>query len=425
MGPHDDQWKAVTLENLGLLARGKSRHRPRNDPKLYGGSYPFVQTGDVTHASFYLSSYSQTYNDVGLAQSKLWPAGTLCITIAAHIAETAILSIDACFPDSVVGFIADPEKADTAFIKYSIDLLKYNYRTISHGTTQDNLSLEKLNSIQIRIPEVHVQRRIAGILLAYDDLIEVNQRRIAVTEEMARRLFDEWFVYFRYPGHEAVPQVETDLGMAPLGWTVLTLDQLCSRITDGSHWSPASQQTGKPMASVKDMREWGFDLSRCRYISDDDFETLVRNDCKPLAGDILIAKDGANLNKHTFLITEDREFVILSSIAILRPRECVDREFLTALLRSSGVSVRIKQSVSGAAIPRIILKDFKKLPLVVPPFEIQADWGRRFGLLPQQCRMLAEQNTRLRAARELLLPKLISGEMEVGLAEEVFAQAAE
>ena len=95
-----------------------TEHRPRNEPSLYGGPYPFIQTGEIKAADLYIREYSQTYNAKGLAQSKLWNPDTLCITIAANIAETAILKIQACFPDSVVGFIADPNKSDVRFVKY-------------------------------------------------------------------------------------------------------------------------------------------------------------------------------------------------------------------------------------------------------------------------------------------------------------------
>ena len=108
-------WTISSLSKLGTINRGKSKHRPRNDPSLFGGNYPFIQTADVKHAEFYINVYSETYNEVGLAQSKLWPKNTLCMTIAANIAETALLSFPACFPDSVVGFIEDPEKSDVRF----------------------------------------------------------------------------------------------------------------------------------------------------------------------------------------------------------------------------------------------------------------------------------------------------------------------
>src|ERR1035438_8892162 len=100
-------WQLKKLIELGELSRGRSRHRPRHAPHLYGGPYPFIQTGDVKASGGRISSYQQTYSEAGLAQSRMWPAGTLCITIAANIAETGILAFPACFPDSIVGFVAD------------------------------------------------------------------------------------------------------------------------------------------------------------------------------------------------------------------------------------------------------------------------------------------------------------------------------
>ncbi len=115
--------KPTRLDELGYVSRGRSRHRPRDDASLYGGDYPFFQTGDIKAANLYLAEYSQTYNEAGLAQSKSWDKGTLCITIAANIAETAILGIPGCFPDSIVGSIPDPDKTDVRFIKYYKKLL--------------------------------------------------------------------------------------------------------------------------------------------------------------------------------------------------------------------------------------------------------------------------------------------------------------
>jgi type I restriction enzyme, S subunit len=122
-------WEEKRLDELGFLGRCKSKHRPRNDPSLYDGEYPFIQTGDVKSASptMYIVQHGQTYNKNGLAQSKIWDQGTLLITIAANIAETAILSYPACFPDSIIGFIPNPEKVSAEYIKFSIDCLLENF----------------------------------------------------------------------------------------------------------------------------------------------------------------------------------------------------------------------------------------------------------------------------------------------------------
>lgn len=228
------EWSPAKLDELGFVGRGKSRHRPRNDAILYGGRYPFFQTGDIKAANFYLTEYTQTYSEQGLAQSKLWKPGTLCITIAANIAESAILGIEGCFPDSVVGFIPDPDKADVRFIKYYLEILKLRIQNVSHGATQDNLSLDKLLSFDFLVPPLPAQQRIAGILSAYDELIENNQRRIRILEAMARALYREWFVHFRFPGSENHPRVASALGEIPLGWDVKPVSNIIERRTAGN-----------------------------------------------------------------------------------------------------------------------------------------------------------------------------------------------
>ena len=224
-------WEYKKLNELGFIGRGKSKHRPRNDPSLYGGNYPFIQTSEVKGADLYLHSYTQTYNEKGLSQSKLWHSGTLLITIAANIAETAILKMEACFPDSIVGFVADENKSNVYFVKYSIDTLKLGMQNISRGTTQDNLSLDKLLSFKLVIPPLIIQNKIASILSAYDDLIEKNLKRMNILEEMARMIYREWFVMFRFPGYEKVKMVKSEMGMIPEGWEVKTVKDIAN-VTD-------------------------------------------------------------------------------------------------------------------------------------------------------------------------------------------------
>lgn len=198
-------WPLKSLDELGYVSRGRSRHRPRDEDFLYGGPYPFIQTSDVKHADLYITNYSQTYSEAGLAQSKLWKAGTLCITIAVNIADTAILGIDACFPDSIIGFIPEEKQADTRFIKYLFDgLLQRRFQRFTQGAAQDNLSQSKLLSLKFPIPDVTTQKRIADALAPYDSLIENNRRRIQLLEQAARLLYKEWFVRLRFPGHEHV-----------------------------------------------------------------------------------------------------------------------------------------------------------------------------------------------------------------------------
>jgi len=216
-------WEMKSLDQIGYVGRGRSRHRPRDAAHLYGGPYPFIQTGDVKHANLYVTDYRQTYSEAGLEQSRIWKAGTLCITIAANIADTAILGIDACFPDSVIGFIPESGKADVRFVKYLFDaLLQRRYKTFTQGAAQDNLSQSKLLSLKFPVPGITEQQHIADILSAYDDLIENNRRRIQLLEQAAQLLYKEWFVRLRFPGHQHVKIKDG----VPEGWEKKSLDEI-------------------------------------------------------------------------------------------------------------------------------------------------------------------------------------------------------
>lgn len=292
-------------------------------------------------------------------------------------------------------------------------LIRQSLTAQGGGTNINNLNQDILNALKVPFPPLQVQRRIAGILSAYDELIENNQRRIKILEEMARALYREWFVHFRFHGHDKVKMVPSPLGPLPQGWEVVSIDDVCELVTDGSHSSPKSVGEGLPMASSKDMHEWGLNLETCRHISRQDFDQLVRNGCKPKKNDVLITKDGANYLKHIFVVREEQELVLLSSIAILRPNEKLNPHLLKAILSAPENKTRLKNYVTGAAIPRIILSDFKQFQIVLPSEEVQRAWVKVGESITQLCWRLVEQNTNLCRTRDLLLPRLLSGQIEL------------
>ena len=150
-------WIWATLPQIGELNRGKSRHRPRNAAFLFGGRYPFVQTGDIKQANGLIGHYNQTYSEEGLKQSRLWPAGTLCITIAANIADTAILGFDACFPDSVVGFLPEKGQCNIRFIEFFLRTAKEDLERYAPATAQKNINLGTLKDLAIPFPPLAEQ----------------------------------------------------------------------------------------------------------------------------------------------------------------------------------------------------------------------------------------------------------------------------
>ncbi len=179
----DVEWK--TLPEMALdFGRGKSKHRPRNDEKLYGGDIPFIQTGDIRNASHIIMQYSQTYSELGLRQSKLWPKGALCITIAANIAETSILGFDACFPDSVIGFVADPKKTSAGYVEYLLQSIKNKLeeKGKEKSSAQSNINLATFEQLKLPFPSIAEQARIVAILDQFDTLIS------SITEGLPREI---------------------------------------------------------------------------------------------------------------------------------------------------------------------------------------------------------------------------------------------
>ena len=171
-------WAWAQFPEVGLFGRGKSKHRPRNDPILYdNGKYPFVQTGDVARSGGSIQTYGSLYNDVGLAQSAMWPAGTLCITIAANIADSGILKFDACFPDSVVGLIAHDSFENARFFHYFLRTVKSVLHEFAPSTAQKNINLGILKEVLIPLPPLDEQRRIVSKvdkLMALCDRLEAS-----------------------------------------------------------------------------------------------------------------------------------------------------------------------------------------------------------------------------------------------------------
>ena len=156
-------WSWGRFPEIGTFGRGKSKHRPRNDPALFdGGHHLMIQTGDVARSQGVIETYTSKYNDFGLSQSFKWPKGTLCITIAANIADSGILSFDACFPDSVVGFIPASMFENARYFEYFVRTAKANLLEFAPATAQKNINLEILTQVLIPLPPLAEQRRIVA-----------------------------------------------------------------------------------------------------------------------------------------------------------------------------------------------------------------------------------------------------------------------
>ena len=180
------------LSELGSLDRGRSKHRPRNDPRLLGGPYPLIQTGEVSNAGLYITGYQNTYSELGLKQSKMWKAGTLCITIAANIAQTAILTFDACFPDSVVGFIPTDE-INIIYMHYWFSFFQKILDEQAPQVAQKNINLKILSELQVAIPSIEEQSDFATFVEQVDKSKFEIQQSLEKLEILKKSLMQQYF----------------------------------------------------------------------------------------------------------------------------------------------------------------------------------------------------------------------------------------
>ena len=184
-------WEVKKLEELGTLARGISKHRPRNAPELLGGKMPLIQTGDIARAEMFIKEFTSTYSDLGVSQSKVWKAGTLCITIAATIGKCAILTFDACFPDSVVGFIPNKE-VNNIYIFFIFNRIQQHLEDFAPGVAQKNINLAILNNLNIPVSPLSLQQSFADKISAIEQMKAKNK----AAQEEAEMLFNERMAYY-------------------------------------------------------------------------------------------------------------------------------------------------------------------------------------------------------------------------------------
>ena len=386
-------WERKTLDQLGSVSRGRSKHRPRDDESLYGGIYPFIQTADVKRSNFYITEYSQTYNERGLAQSKLWRAGTLCFTIAANIADSAILGIDACFPDSIMGFIPYEGVSDVRFVKYCFDVLQQQCKQISQGATQDNLSWEKLSTIKFPAPGYKTQQKIADILSAYDNLIENNQKQIKLLEEAAQRLYKQWFIDLRYPGHETIPIVD---GL-PEGWKKEKLVDFADVVMGQSPKSEFYNQEKKGLPFHQGVGSYG-----TRFVIDDTYSSSVTRIAE--SGSILFSVR-APVGRLNF--TKNKVIIGRGLAAINHKAKC--QSFLFYMLKDRFFKDDILGN--GAIFASISKDELLNQKFVIPSRELMSKFNTIASAIDDKISTADAQIQHLTQSRNRLLPKLMNGEI--------------
>ncbi len=373
----------VSIDYWGKVARGKSKHRPRNAPHLYNGPYPFIQTAEITNSGLFITQYSQTYSESGLSQSKLWNPGTLCIVNAGvNTGDNSILAFKSCFPDSIISFTAN-NACEVRFIKYMLDSIKSGIKSITMGATQDNLSVSKLLTFKTHKTPFAIQKKIAAILSAYDELIENNNRRIAILEKMAEEIYKEWFVRMRFSGHEKVKIVKG----VPEGWEVVKVKDIVDRKYFGRIYRENElSDIGKIIVIDQSIKNFlGYYSGEPEHVASIDEPIILFGDhsCKML------------------LMIEP--FSLAENVIPYKSKNKIPIVFLFYLVHNLIETTEYKRHWNELINKSVFLPDPK----------LQEMYSTNIKYLLLKINKLIETNQNLKKSRDLLLPRLISGKLDV------------
>ena len=312
--------------------------------------------------------------------------------------------------------VASPKDNDTDVVFLYYVLKNANLNRWSGGAAQPLMTQTVIKEIELPHPDISIQQKIASILSAYDDLIENNTRRIQILEEMAQLIYREWFVNFRFPGYEKVRFVNSELGKIPEGWKVVQLGEVLESIESGSRPKGGIDSSEREVPSIGAENVLGlgrYDFNKEKYVSREFYENMRKG--KVQSGDVLLYKDGAKIGrKSMFRDGFPHEVCCINEhVFILRTNSRCSQNYLYFYLDRPDITQKIINLNTNAAQPGINQAGVKSLPILLPPKELIELFDNKVEPLLGLLFNLAKKNQTLRKKRDLLLPKLISGEIDV------------
>ena len=354
-------WKTHRLGDLCDICRGSSP-RPIADQRFFmNGTIPWIKIADATKSGKYLYETKQYVNEVGASHSRYLPKGALVIAASGvTLGYTQMLGVAGCAHDGWL-IPSNYRGIDKDFLYYLFHWKNSFFHLSSYGAAIQNINTTILKEMEVTIPSLNTQRKIATILSAYDDLIENNTRRIAILEEMAQAIYREWFVNFRFPGHENVKRVDSPLGKIPEGWKVVKLADCCKLVMGQSPKSEFYNETGEGLPFHQGVTNFG-----PRYPTHKTFCTVKNRSADQ--GDILFSVR-APVGRINIANTE---MIVGRGVSAIR-RSDNAQIFLFHQLKDK---FKEEDIMGGGTIFKSVTKnDLEMLALVNPP----ADLHRRLG----------------------------------------------
>ena len=413
--PHG--WEVKTLGEVTDIFKGGTPKR--NVERYFQGNIPWVTPTDITklNGALYIDDTETHISEEALGKSaaRLLPAGAVLLTSRATIGKVAIARAPIATNQGFANFLCKEEIVNiflAYYLKLSTDLLI----SLGTGTTFLEVTKAALLGVEIPVPPLPTQYKIAAVLSAYDDLIENNTRRIEILEEMAAAIYREWFVEFRFPDHEGGEMVESELGLIPQGWEVKQLGAIVSEIIDyrgktpkklGGDWA----ESGIMALSAMNVKQGKLvNLEKAKFVSEQLYEKWMKSEITK--NDILMTSE-APLGE-VYYLTEKKKICLSQRLYCIRANpNIIKPSFLFYAISSPSIQSQLHANATGTTVLGIRQTALRKISVIIPPVQLQSKAESVLETLITSKETLEKKNTNLRRTRDLLLPKLISGEIDV------------
>ena len=399
-------WHNVTVNDLGQIITGSTP--PTKKTEYYGNKYPFITPTDIetnsriVRTERFLSQKGYEYN-----KNRLLPRNAVCVVCIASIGKICMTTAPSVTNQQINSVVVDQQNYDPYFVYYLLSTKTNILHNVAGGVATPIVNKSAFANLEVCVPPLPTQRKIAAILSTYDDLIENNTRRIKILEDMAQTLYREWFVHFRFPGHENVPMVESELGLIPQRWKVVP----ASEAMFVNPKTSVPRDTIKPFVPMKSATENSMLITEIE-------ERTGNSGAKFKNGDTLFARitpclENGRTGFVQFLSNDDEIAFGSTEFIVLRSRT-LNPHFVYLLAQTRDFRENAIKSMTGATGRQRVLNEcFNDYFLPNPNPEILRQFEITIAPLFRKVQNLSEKNTNLRQTRNLLLPKLISGEIDV------------
>lgn len=403
------KWEEQKFGDLYLIPSRNGLTRPSS---VRGAGYKFINMGEIF-----------AYNRIGNIETELvqlnekekkemtlqkndllFARQSLVFTGAGKCSIMLDLEDVVSFESHIIRVRLNPEIANPMFYYYYFSLPYNSVKTIVQQCAQAGIRGSDLEKIKVPCPYIEIQNQIADILSAYDDLIEANNRRIELLEQVAQELYKEWFVRFRFPGYE---NAKFEDGI-PEGWAIKRMNEFCY-VTDGTHDTPKPVDVGVPLVTGRCISSGFVDFDAAYNISETDHIGIKKRSGLK-SGDILFSNIGTVGN--CCVVDYNREFSV-KNVIIFKPETMRDTAYLYYWMTSSTMQEIFGTQTNGASQQFVGLTFMRRYKLLVPKDDILEAFAEKVSPIVEQKRLSHQKNLNLAAQRDMLLPRLMSGKLEV------------